>query len=84
MVSREYSLNLAFSNCLVICRFNLLHITNPILIHYFSRPETDSISDATLRSIADKYLAIGESVFDMVQGTAVNSNYFKRNGRPSR
>ncbi|KIP08230.1 hypothetical protein PHLGIDRAFT_18985 [Phlebiopsis gigantea 11061_1 CR5-6] len=45
-------------------------------------PNTESISDPTLRSIADKYLGFGETVFDMIQGTVVNSQYFKRDTRP--
>ncbi|KAI0351777.1 DUF1748-domain-containing protein [Trametes cingulata] len=43
--------------------------------------ETERITDPTLRSFADKYLGFGESLFDLVQGTAVNSNYFKRDTR---
>jgi len=44
-------------------------------------PATNSIQDETIRSIADKYLGVGETIFDMLQGTAVNSQYFKRDGR---
>ncbi|KAI9061205.1 DUF1748-domain-containing protein [Trametes sanguinea] len=43
--------------------------------------ETEKISDPTLRSVADKYLGFGETLFDMLQGTAVNSDYFKRDPR---
>ncbi|KAL7278916.1 DUF1748-domain-containing protein [Trametes coccinea BRFM310] len=43
--------------------------------------ETEKISDPTLRSVADKYLGFGETIFDMLQGTAVNSDYFKRDPR---
>ncbi|KAI0364459.1 DUF1748-domain-containing protein [Pilatotrama ljubarskyi] len=43
--------------------------------------ETEKITDPTLRSVADKYLGFGESIFDLVQGTAVNSTYFKRDSR---
>ncbi|KAI0635523.1 hypothetical protein C8Q77DRAFT_1155320 [Trametes polyzona] len=43
--------------------------------------ETEKISDPTMRSVADKYLGFGETIFDMVQGTAVNSDYFKRDTR---
>ena len=45
------------------------------------RIETEKISDSTFRSLADKYLGVGETVFDMIQGTAVNSPYFKRDSR---
>ncbi|KAH6913269.1 hypothetical protein BKA70DRAFT_1096906 [Coprinopsis sp. MPI-PUGE-AT-0042] len=40
--------------------------------------DTSSISDPTARGIADKFLGVGETVFDMVQATAVNNGYFKR------
>ncbi|KAI0760957.1 hypothetical protein BD413DRAFT_593222 [Trametes elegans] len=43
--------------------------------------ETEKISDSTLRGVADKYLGFGESIFDMIQGTVVNSDYFKRDSR---
>ncbi|EJD45998.1 DUF1748-domain-containing protein [Auricularia subglabra TFB-10046 SS5] len=42
------------------------------------RPSTDSIGDPTVRGIADKFLGVGETVFDMAQATAVNSSYFTR------
>ncbi|KAJ7674176.1 hypothetical protein B0H17DRAFT_832822, partial [Mycena rosella] len=41
-------------------------------------PDTASISEPTVRSVADRYLGVGESIFDMIQATAVNSAYFKR------
>ncbi|KAJ3480556.1 hypothetical protein NLI96_g8265 [Meripilus lineatus] len=41
-------------------------------------PQTTGISDPTARSVVEKYLGIGESIFDMIQGTAVNSQYFRR------
>ncbi|KAI0787383.1 hypothetical protein C8Q74DRAFT_1366281 [Fomes fomentarius] len=40
--------------------------------------ETEKISDPTLRSVADNYLGFGERLFEFFQGTAVNSDYFKR------
>ncbi|KAI0783610.1 hypothetical protein C8Q75DRAFT_692214, partial [Abortiporus biennis] len=42
-------------------------------------PDTTLIADENIRSVAQKYFGIGESIFDMIQGTAVNSKYFKRN-----
>lgn len=42
------------------------------------RVETEKISDPTLRSVADNYLGFGERLFEFFQGTAVNSDYFKR------
>ncbi|KAJ6544830.1 hypothetical protein DFH09DRAFT_1172852 [Mycena vulgaris] len=47
-------------------------------------PDSASISDPTLRSIADRYLGVGESIFDMIQATAVNSAYFKRDTKGPR
>lgn len=44
-------------------------------------PETNIIPDPTLRLIAERYLGIGETIFDMVQGSAVNSEYFKKDTR---
>ena len=45
-------------------------------------PDTSAITDPTMRGVADKFLGVGETVFDMLQGTAVNSSYFKRNTPP--
>lgn len=36
-----------------------------------------------MKSIAERYLGVGETVFDMLQGTAVNSQYFKKEERKS-
>ncbi|KAH8100135.1 DUF1748-domain-containing protein [Cristinia sonorae] len=44
-------------------------------------PNTQNIGDDTLRGFADSYLKVGETVFDMIQGTVVNSQYFKRDSR---
>jgi len=40
--------------------------------------DTTPISDPTMRSVADKYFGIGETIFDFLQATAVNSSYWKR------
>lgn len=45
------------------------------------RVETEKITEPSLRSVADRYLGFGETVFDMIQGTVVNSDYFKRDSR---
>ncbi|KZT07747.1 DUF1748-domain-containing protein [Laetiporus sulphureus 93-53] len=45
-------------------------------------PTTDMIEDQTIRNAAERYLGIGETVFDLIQGSAVNSKYFKRDPRP--
>jgi hypothetical protein len=50
--------------------------------HCTIRPDTSAITDPTMRGVADKFLGVGETVFDMLQGTAVNSSYFKRNTPP--
>ncbi|KAJ7219956.1 hypothetical protein GGX14DRAFT_7831 [Mycena pura] len=47
-------------------------------------PNSASISDPTLRSLAERYLGVGESIFDMIQATAVNSTYFKRDAKGPR
>jgi Fungal protein of unknown function (DUF1748) len=47
-------------------------------VSYERRPETSGISDPTIRSVADRFLGVGESIFDMMQATAVNSAYFKK------
>ncbi|ETW83190.1 hypothetical protein HETIRDRAFT_316666 [Heterobasidion irregulare TC 32-1] len=44
-------------------------------------PQTESIADPTIRSVAERYLGIGETIFDVVQATVVNSQYFKRDGQ---
>ncbi|KAF9267659.1 DUF1748-domain-containing protein [Marasmius fiardii PR-910] len=41
-------------------------------------PDASKIEQPAIRSAAETFLSIGESVFDMIQGTAVNSQYFKR------
>ncbi|KAF8905006.1 hypothetical protein CPB84DRAFT_1772169 [Gymnopilus junonius] len=41
-------------------------------------PDASAIPDPTVRSVAEKFLGVGETVFDMIQATAVNSPYFKK------
>lgn len=36
------------------------------------------ISEPTIRSLTERFLGIGETVFDMAQATAINSEYFKK------
>ncbi|EPQ52792.1 DUF1748-domain-containing protein [Gloeophyllum trabeum ATCC 11539] len=45
------------------------------------RPDTTQVPEGTVRTVADTYLGVGETIFDMIQGTAVNSEYFKRDTR---
>ncbi|KAF8516130.1 DUF1748-domain-containing protein [Hysterangium stoloniferum] len=40
--------------------------------------DTPLLTDPTLKSVADRFLGVGETVFDVVQATAVNSSYFKK------
>lgn len=47
-------------------------------------PDVTLIGDPTLRSIAERFLGVGETVFNTVQSTAVSSNYFRRGGRDGR
>ena len=56
--------------------FNLTHC--PCITSRRYRPNASAISDPTVRSVAEKFLGVGETIFDMVQATAVNSSYFKR------
>ncbi|GMK58279.1 hypothetical protein CspeluHIS016_0503110 [Cutaneotrichosporon spelunceum] len=42
-------------------------------------PDTAQIPESSvIRTIADKYLGAGESVFNLVAGQAVTSEYFKK------
>ena len=50
------------------------------LMRYHS-PNSDAISDPTMRSIAERFLGVGESVFDVLQATVINSSYFKRDSK---
>lgn len=51
---------------------------------YFRRPNASGISDPTVRSVAESFLGVGETVFDVIQATAVNSPYFKKDRPGSR
>ncbi|KAF8754384.1 (ABC) transporter [Rhizoctonia solani] len=44
-------------------------------------PQTNLITEPTLKSVADSVLGIGETVFGVIQGNAVTSSYFKRESR---
>ncbi|TFL04017.1 hypothetical protein BDV98DRAFT_525779 [Pterulicium gracile] len=41
-------------------------------------PDANLISDPTARSVVEKFLGVGETVFDVFQASAVNSNYFRK------
>jgi len=41
-------------------------------------PHTELITEPTVRSVTEKFLGVGETIFDVAQATAVNSSYFKR------
>ncbi|KAK8854849.1 hypothetical protein IAR55_003588 [Kwoniella newhampshirensis] len=41
-------------------------------------PATDLIPDSSIKSITDSYLGAGETVFSIVAGQAVTSQYFKK------
>ncbi|KAL0954736.1 hypothetical protein HGRIS_003690 [Hohenbuehelia grisea] len=47
-------------------------------------PDANLISDPSFRSVAERFLGVGETVFDMIQGTAVNSSYFRRDSSSQR
>ncbi|KAI6025771.1 DUF1748-domain-containing protein [Pisolithus orientalis] len=42
---------------------------------------TSTISDPTLRSLAERYLGVGETIFSMTQASAINSEYFRQESR---
>ena len=44
----------------------------------FLRPDTTAITEPTVRSVADSFLSVGDSVFAMSQSAIVNSPYFKK------
>jgi hypothetical protein len=39
------------------------------------------VSDPTAKSVFERYLGVGETVFDVIQATAVNSPWFKKDSR---
>ncbi|KAF8326498.1 hypothetical protein F5887DRAFT_899699 [Amanita rubescens] len=41
-------------------------------------PDTSLLNDPSIRSLAERYLGVGESVFDMLQAVVVNSPYSTR------
>ncbi|KAG5646104.1 hypothetical protein DXG03_004343 [Asterophora parasitica] len=41
-------------------------------------PDASAIPDPTIRSVTESFLGVGETIFDMIQATAVNSPYFKK------
>ncbi|KAL4066752.1 hypothetical protein V8B97DRAFT_1868368 [Scleroderma yunnanense] len=43
--------------------------------------QTNVISDPTLRSLAERYLGVGETIFGMAQASAVNSEYFRKDSK---
>ncbi|KAG1775977.1 DUF1748-domain-containing protein [Suillus placidus] len=43
--------------------------------------DTTRISDPTMRSFADRFLGVGETIFDMATATSVNSDYFRKDSR---
>ncbi|RDB30990.1 hypothetical protein Hypma_000115 [Hypsizygus marmoreus] len=45
-------------------------------------PDASAISNPTVRSVAESFLGAGETVFNVIQSTAVNSSYFKKDPRP--
>lgn len=45
------------------------------------RPQTALITEPTIRSMVERFIGVGETVFDVVQASAVNSSYWKRSSR---
>jgi Mitofissin len=55
--------------------WNLSNLNSPV------RPQTALIPEATVRSVAESFLGVGETVFDVIQATAVNSSYWRRSSK---
>ncbi len=51
------------------------------LFSFLCSPDTESISNPTVRLLTEQYLGFGETVFNTLQGAVVTSPYFKRGGR---
>ena len=45
------------------------------------RPQTALISEPTIRSMVERFMGVGETVFDVAQASAVNSSYWKRSSQ---
>jgi len=45
---------------------------------------SDTITEPTVRGVANSFLGVGETLFDMVQATAVNSAWFKKDTTQAR
>ncbi|KAG1718267.1 DUF1748-domain-containing protein [Suillus lakei] len=43
--------------------------------------DTTLISDPTMCSFADRFLGVGETIFDMATATSVKSDYFRKGSR---
>lgn len=59
----------------------MLTLTSPITSNLSATlfsPATDLIPDSSIKSITDSYLGAGTTIFDIVSGQAVTSQYFKR------
>ena len=41
-------------------------------------PKTEEIPDSSFRSFTESYLGVGETVFNLIAGQAVSSDYFKK------
>lgn len=41
-------------------------------------PDTSALPEGIARTSADQLLGVGETVYDMIQATAVNSRWFKK------
>jgi len=41
-------------------------------------PQTALIPEQNIRSVAESFLGVGETIFDIAQATAVSSSYWRR------
>ena len=52
--------------------------TSHLHLSWTCSPNTETISNPTIRSFTEQYLGFGETLFNVLQGTVVTSPYFKR------
>lgn len=47
-------------------------------------PDVNALPEGIARSSAQSFLGVGESIFDMITATAMNSNWFRKDARGRR
>jgi len=67
--------------CFPIITFVRSRETSFLFLFLFFSPDTEYISNPTVRSWTERYLGVGETMFNTLQGAVVTSPYFKRSER---